>query len=434
MVRRNVGKVGSRASDASAAIELRGSGIFRIAVIATSVVVITETQWSYEFSRISLAFFTVAIASALVLPSLPRRIYLISPIALALTALAVVSSSWSADADRALENSLYVVAALYSATLIASTARTNEIAWGIALGQLVILAASLALLALDPAAVLVTGEYENGSFRGVFGHRNLFAFFMLIGLAASLAIPGRGVIGVVFRIVVSGSFFTAIVASASRTTIVLAAAVIAASILVSVLRVIPLPRRLPISAAIAGIGVVLIVVFVANVERAVGLLGRDGTLSGRTVIWERSFELIARQPVLGYGWDSVWGSAAPGSEINAGSTYPVNHAHSIYVEMWLTLGLVGLALLVLGLLVALAYSTAGALFGDGSSLLWLNLALVLAIHGLTETMLVRPAGLLLFLLLLARAVNDGGRPSPVTRILCLAICVRGGRPQEIWRH
>lgn len=417
-------------------MELRNSSAFRIATIIGVVVIITETQWSYEFSRITVSFFAVALASLLALPALPRRAYLVSPIALFFVGLVIASTSWSDSPNSASQNSLFVVAALYCATLIGSTSSAREIAWGIALGQFAILLASVVVVLTDPAAALVGGPYENGALKGVFGHRNLFAFFMLLGLAASLTLIRESITSTLVKLSLAASFLVAIVMSSSATAILVAAINIAAVLVVLALRWIPAKRRGRIALG-AGLGVlVLSVLVLVNIGTILEGLGRDRTLTYRTVIWDVVGKWVGQRPLLGYGWESAWDTTrTPGREITTELALKINHSHSIYVELWLVLGFVGVAAVAIGLLVALAYSTAGSVFGaDGSSLLWLNLTLVLAVHGVSETMLVRPPGLLLFFLLLARSVNDGGFRTPVTRFLCLAITARGGRPPEIWRH
>jgi exopolysaccharide production protein ExoQ len=72
-------------------------------------------------------------------------------------------------------------------------------------------------------------------------------------------------------------------------------------------------------------------------------LGRDSTLTGRTAIWHSALGLV-RNPVFGTGFESFW--IGPRlrrveAEINQG----VNQAHNGYLEIFLNLGWVGIALL-----------------------------------------------------------------------------------------
>jgi exopolysaccharide production protein ExoQ len=74
-------------------------------------------------------------------------------------------------------------------------------------------------------------------------------------------------------------------------------------------------------------------------------IGRNSTLTGRTAIWTAAFRQV-RNPVLGTGYESFWiGSRLKevSKEINQG----VNEAHNGYIEIYLNLGAVGVALLLM---------------------------------------------------------------------------------------
>jgi exopolysaccharide production protein ExoQ len=80
-------------------------------------------------------------------------------------------------------------------------------------------------------------------------------------------------------------------------------------------------------------------------------LGRDSTLTGRTAIWTAALGMV-RNPLLGAGFESFWlGERLAGVEkaINQG----VNQAHNGYIEIYLNLGWVGVALL--GLILVTGY-------------------------------------------------------------------------------
>ena len=78
-------------------------------------------------------------------------------------------------------------------------------------------------------------------------------------------------------------------------------------------------------------------------------LGRGSELSGRTVIWKALLGLHTN-PVFGTGFESFWLGDTP-RRLEGLFYYTLNEAHNGYLETYLTLGLVGLFLL-LGLFVA----------------------------------------------------------------------------------
>jgi exopolysaccharide production protein ExoQ len=85
-----------------------------------------------------------------------------------------------------------------------------------------------------------------------------------------------------------------------------------------------------------------IVVYMTMLERIVGAFGRDMTFTSRTVIWEELLRVGSRHPLLGVGYGSVW-IGELGKELWA--KLGVNVAHNGYIEIYVQLGLVGLALL-----------------------------------------------------------------------------------------
>jgi exopolysaccharide production protein ExoQ len=78
-------------------------------------------------------------------------------------------------------------------------------------------------------------------------------------------------------------------------------------------------------------------------------LGRGSGLSGRTLIWTRLLE-VQTSPILGTGFESFWLGERP-KLLEGMFFYSLNEAHNGYLETYLTLGLVGVFLLV-GLFVA----------------------------------------------------------------------------------
>jgi exopolysaccharide production protein ExoQ len=74
-------------------------------------------------------------------------------------------------------------------------------------------------------------------------------------------------------------------------------------------------------------------------------LGRDATLTGRTRLWDILLPVIAKRPILGYGYDAFWAGIKPdviSVWIEAGRLVPV--ADNGYIDLCLSLGLAGVCL------------------------------------------------------------------------------------------
>ncbi len=92
-------------------------------------------------------------------------------------------------------------------------------------------------------------------------------------------------------------------------------------------------------------------VLLAAAELAFGIsgglseaLGRQSTLSGRTELWTRLLELHIN-PILGTGFESFWLGERP-QRLEGLFYFIPNEAHNGYLEIYLTLGLIGLFILI----------------------------------------------------------------------------------------
>lgn len=77
------------------------------------------------------------------------------------------------------------------------------------------------------------------------------------------------------------------------------------------------------------------------------LLGRDATLTGRTDIWSVLTDAILDRPLLGYGYGAFWQlDSMPAYRVRSATEWLVPTAHNGWLEVALSVGLIGLALLL----------------------------------------------------------------------------------------
>ena len=113
-------------------------------------------------------------------------------------------------------------------------------------------------------------------------------------------------------------------------------------------------RRSPARARrilVASVGVTAIVIyFVAyHFATVAAFFDRDATLTGRTTIWGASLILGMDHPWIGHGFNAFWlGDEGPSGEIRKLAGWDVPSAHNGYLEIWLDLGICGLAAFFLG--------------------------------------------------------------------------------------
>ena len=105
------------------------------------------------------------------------------------------------------------------------------------------------------------------------------------------------------------------------------------------------------------------------------LLGRDPTLTNRTVIWGLLDEYIEAESTLGYGFGAFWVSDAVASFVDRWSY--IGNAHSGYYEVLLYGGYIGLSLVVLLILKIVKDLVQGYITSENNALLAALLAIIL---------------------------------------------------------
>ncbi len=85
-----------------------------------------------------------------------------------------------------------------------------------------------------------------------------------------------------------------------------------------------------------------------NVETFLGILGRDTTLTGRTILWEAVIYIASQRPWLGYGYGAFWlGWDGPSALVWQSISFQPSHAHNSFLDLWLALGFIGVGLFAL---------------------------------------------------------------------------------------
>jgi exopolysaccharide production protein ExoQ len=134
---------------------------------------------------------------------------------------------------------------------------------------------------------------------------------------------------------------------------------------------------------------------------AVHALGRESNLSGRTEIWAAVIPAVSN-PIIGDGYESFWigPNVQKVSRRLVGWWHPedLNEAHDGYIEVYLSLGWIGVVLI--GLVLTSGYRRAVAAFRINPQLGGLMLAyiIVAAVYSITESGFRSPHPMWVFLL------------------------------------
>lgn len=270
-------------------------------------------------------------------------------IALGIGGLVVLSAAWSVSPMDSLIYGAMAAGNILVACMMAAEYSLNQIARMFlkVLTVLVLAGMAFALIGLeqvmdfDPHARsnLLGGE----KIRGFFQHNIMAGFYAATGAVLAMTLL-RGI----RRVLVLTAFIVFVVWAGSATGLLLAgAAVIIVPLAQLLVPRIPLGGLLAVLVPLgATAGALLNQVWVPLLEA----VGRDPTLTGRTVLWEWGLRAIAERPVVGWGFTGYFNSpqgAIPSLYVPEFDDYVIAHFHNSYIQTAVDLGLLGLLVLIL---------------------------------------------------------------------------------------
>lgn len=264
-------------------------------------------------------------------------------IVLAFPALAILSCAWSAEPLQSIVSGgillIFTLFAIYVADRL-SFQRQFEL---IILVGAIALPASIALALFVPSV----GASEAG-WRGIFGHKQNCAAVSTFWLITALHWSCSGIFQKMFRALYVLMAVVLIVMSQSRTGWALALVALLLSGAIWLLQRMPAAQALAVFllGMAAGAGAVSGVhLFVPNILAAVG---KDSTLSERTIIWAAAWQAALKHPILGYGFSAFWkGLYGPSQSVVLIAGWGLQQAQDGFLDVCLGIGIVGVALVVL---------------------------------------------------------------------------------------
>ena len=306
-----------------------------------------------------------------------------------LVTVALLSVIWSDAPDITLRRGLALFGTtafgVYLASRYSMRALLRLLGWALGTGAVL----SLATATIFPAYGTSSGMHQ-GLWRGIFTHKNTLAQMMVLStvvffLLWSNASRRRWAVGGCFVL-----SLVLLVLSGSSSGLVIGGMLMALVPLYRAFR-----RRnnhlilaLLCAVLIGGAGISLLLL---NADVVLAMLGKDITLTGRTVLWEAAWEAIWQRPWLGYGYSAFWlgwqgGSAA----VWTAAGWETPHSHNGFLDLWLELGLLGVTILLIGIVSAGRRAVAAIRYTPGAEALWpvLLLSLIL-VYSFTESVILR---------------------------------------------
>lgn len=350
---------------------------------------------------LALVPLVVALHGRAVLAALVRN-----PLLVALVLLAGLSTAWSIEpgvtARRATAFAAYTLLGVVMAVRWTGRELLERLAW-LALGLIAV--ALLFQLALPRLATM-----GDGAWRAAFAHKNVLGQTASFALLVLLVVWRHRLLARPLAGVALGLALVLLLGSRSATSLVVTAAAASGFLLLGRGALPPLAKAAVVAFALAGLAL-LGLWLVLEPERAVELLGRDLTLTGRLPLWEQIAARIGERPWLGWGFHAWFAVPAFADYVRETLGWAAPNAHSGYLEVALGLGLVGLVLALLVL--AQALLRAGRALARGEALVGQTALLLLAAHllrNLVESELLQQTSLS-WLLLVTLLVRTGLRPA-----------------------
>ncbi|BAZ67765.1 O-antigen polymerase [Fischerella sp. NIES-4106] len=228
-----------------------------------------------------------------------------------------------------------------------------------------------------------------GAWKGVYGHKNYLGSMMVLSSLAFLSLAKDTLL--IYRISGLALSLIFMIFSTSRTSLVISFILILIIMFYKQFRWRGKVSVIYIDIGILILGCVSLLIFTYWVELITGL-GRDPTITGRTIIWNVALTRLMERPFLGYGRGAFW---APKSNyaIEAsqaiGTGWVPPHGHNGFIDTALDVGLIGLALFLFCYFMTFAKALKLGYASKKPEDIWPLIYLIfLAINNVTESCLL----------------------------------------------
>lgn len=259
----------------------------------------------------------------------------------------IMSLTWSHSTLVTFFSLVHFLALLTFSLFISTCFNYDEFSKLIYIYIFVTLGLSILLLYLSPETAMHIGGFHDGRWSGVFGHKNAFATFCVIGILFFISKIMMKEI-VTFDYIILILLILALVNAESATAWAVLLVIISGIIFFQSIKL--MTRRnlllfISLVCFLLPILVYLIYLTLTNFSPLIELLDRDITLSGRTNIWEIVIYFIQDRIFLGYGYNAFWNSSYSNLVASINGFY-LTSSHSGVLDLLLDFGLFGTCIIV----------------------------------------------------------------------------------------
>jgi O-antigen ligase len=302
-----------------------------------------EDSLARRLTRIALSLLIVLLISTRFQKIL--RICLKEKLFLALPALAFASVLWSQNRSHTLVDAMNLALTTLFAIYLYLRYPGRRLLAFLTFFAAVSLLICLASVIFVPSVGI--DAFQQDAWRGIFGQRNNCAVICVFFLLAALHYRSRILTERMMRGIVVVVAVTFIVMSGSRTGWLLATlALVLTYGLRLVQRMGSLDRIVFLMCSIIPL-VILGFLVASNSNRLLATIGKDPTLTQRTIIWAEVLPSIAKRPIQGYGYSSFWmGLNGESAHAVLVTRWMEGQAQDGYLDVLLEFGLLGFVPLI----------------------------------------------------------------------------------------
>jgi exopolysaccharide production protein ExoQ len=276
-------------------------------------------------------------------PRVLRAVRAVWPL-VGLTALAALSTAWSAQPGVTFRRSALLVVTTFLAIYLGERYSIEEQARLLAHTFCLMISAILILYIAAPRYVIDYVSHP-GAWKGLSAHKNSFGQYMAIAVLVLLLVRFQKFRWLRYPFLIAAAILLFLTQSAASLFCC-----------VLIIAVMPLWRtaqmrgkqRLALCAMAVSFLFAGMCFMATNTDWLFHLLGRNATLTGRTQLWASILPAIMKHPILGYGYDTFWVSPIEEVfDIRAAAGWLVHVADNGFLDLGLSLGIPGVCLFFL---------------------------------------------------------------------------------------
>lgn len=290
-------------------------------------------------------YLMVLVLAVRCLPQL-LRLAAFNPLLIICVLICGLSFFWSVDSPVSMRRSIALLITTLFGLVLAARYDWNGLVQRLA----VCFAVTAFLSLLIPLALPEYGimqQVHEGAWRGAWIEKNYMGGFMAKGVIVMLCAFAMRPDRAWLWLPLAALCFFLVLMSTSKTALLVSLIGIGGFIALRIYRRYTVLRFPLILAMLTVIGIVCGTLIIAP-EFALGLIGKDPTLTGRTDIWNGIVTSISQRPWLGYGYGVYWLDPLGSSYyVRLSLEWGIPSAHNGWLETWLSVGAVGVLAFVI---------------------------------------------------------------------------------------